>query len=118
MEKWIRKPGLRRAFGDSGSRGFLMSWNVILSLRRRIRLRDAAKINAIGGMSKNIAGSIAVVLQSAKTIEYRDIPVSEPGKVNELVSKHFSFREYAAVYQYIDDNAGCDVMKVIVDVEK
>jgi len=39
-------------------------------------------------------------------------------KVNELISNHFPFRQYAAAYQYIDDNAGGNVMKVMIDVDK
>ena len=39
-------------------------------------------------------------------------------KVNELVSNHFPFKEYAAAYQYIDDNVDGTVMKVLIDVDK
>ena len=39
-------------------------------------------------------------------------------RVNELISNHFAFREYAAAYQYIDDNVGGTVMKVMIDVDK
>ena len=39
-------------------------------------------------------------------------------KVNELISTHFAFREYAAAYRYIDDNAGGAVMKVMIDVDR
>lgn len=39
-------------------------------------------------------------------------------KVTELISNHFAFRDYAAAYQYIDDNAGGAVMKVMIDVDK
>ena len=38
--------------------------------------------------------------------------------VNELISNHFAFREYADAYQYIDDNVGGTVMKVMVDVDR
>jgi L-iditol 2-dehydrogenase len=39
-------------------------------------------------------------------------------KVNDLISNHFTFREYAAAYQYIDDNVGGTVMKVMIDVDQ
>ncbi len=39
-------------------------------------------------------------------------------RVNELISNHFAFREYADAYQYIDDNVGGTVMKVMVDVDR
>lgn len=39
-------------------------------------------------------------------------------KVNELISNHFPFLQYAAAYQCIDDNAGGNVMKVMIDVDK
>ena len=39
-------------------------------------------------------------------------------KVNQLISNHFAFREYGAAYQYIDDNAGGAVMKVMIDVDR
>ena len=39
-------------------------------------------------------------------------------KVQELISNHFAFKEYAAAYQFIDDNVGGTVMKVMIDVDK
>ena len=39
-------------------------------------------------------------------------------KVNELISNHFEFQKYAAAYQFIDDNAGGAVMKVMIDVDR
>ena len=39
-------------------------------------------------------------------------------KVTELISNHFAFRDYAAAYQYIDDNVGGAVMKVMIDVDR
>lgn len=39
-------------------------------------------------------------------------------KVNGLISNHFAFKEYAAGYQFIDDNVGGNVMKVLIDVNK
>lgn len=39
-------------------------------------------------------------------------------KVNGLISNHFAFKDYAAAYQYIDDNVGGAVMKVMIDVDK
>lgn len=39
-------------------------------------------------------------------------------KVDELISNHFAFREYASAYQYIEDNSDGAVMKVMIDVDR
>lgn len=39
-------------------------------------------------------------------------------KVNALISKHFDLKDYTAAYQFIDDNVGGAVMKVLIDVNK
>ncbi|HUL00782.1 MAG TPA: alcohol dehydrogenase catalytic domain-containing protein [Nitrospirota bacterium] len=37
-------------------------------------------------------------------------------KAKKLISKHFALKDYTAAYQYIDENSGGSVMKVLINV--